>query len=108
MARIGNEKISFIIIAVLCVMCTVLLFGVGIQTARLESSLAECRQYREKLESAENRESEIRESLSRTGVILNSTGNEVANLRTKLEALEENYNYLYNMYCVDNNTMESN
>ena len=107
MARIGNEKISFIIIAVLCIMCTVLLFGVGIQTARLESSLAECRQYREQLTNVENRESEIRESLSRTGVILNSTGNEITNLRKKLEALEENYNYLYNLYCVDDNTMEN-
>lgn len=103
-----NEKSYLVIIFTLLFMSIVLLFGVGIQTARLESSLAECRQYREKLESAENRESEIRGSLSRTSTILNSTGNEVANLRTKLEALEENYNYLYNMYCVDNNTMESN
>ena len=107
MARIGNEKISFIIIAVLCIMCTVLLFGVGIQTARLESSLAECRQYREQLTNVENRESEIRGSLSRTSAILNSTGNEITNLRKKLEALEENYNYLYNLYCVDDNTMEN-
>lgn len=107
MARIGNEKISFIIIAVLCIMCTVLLLGLGFQTSRLESSMAECRQYREQFELAENRESEIRGSLSRTSAILNSTGNEVANLRTKLEALEENYNYLYNLYCVDDNTMEN-
>lgn len=102
-----NEKSYLVIIFTLLFMSIVLLFGVGIQTARLESSLAECRQYREKLESAENRESEIRDSLSRTSAILNSTGNEVANLRTKLEALEENYDYLYNMYCVDNNTMEN-
>ena len=102
-----NEKSCIVIIFTLLFMSIVLLLGLGIQTARLESSLAECRQYREKLESAENRESEIRDSLSRTSTILNSTGNEVANLRTKLEALEENYNYLYNMYCVDNNTMEN-
>ena len=102
-----NEKSCIAIIFVLLFVSIVLLLGLGFQTSRLESSMAECRQYREQLSNAENRESEIRESLSRTGVILNSTGNEITNLRTKLEALEENYNYLYHLYCVDNNTMEN-
>ena len=102
------EKSCIAVIFTLLFMSIVLLLGLGFQTTRLESSMAECRQYREQLTNAENRESEIRESLSRTGVILNSTGNEITNLRSKLEALEENYNYLYNMYCVDDNTMENN
>lgn len=101
------EKSCIAIIFTLLFMSIVLLLGLGFQTTRLESSMAECRQYREQLSNVENRESEIRESLSRTGVILNSTGNEITNLRKKLEALEENYNYLYNMYCVDDNTMEN-
>lgn len=101
------EKSCIAIIFTLLFMSIVLLLGLGFQSSRLESSMAECRQYREQFELAENRESEIRESLSRTSAILNSTGNEVANLRKKLEALEENYNYLYNMYCVDDNTMEN-
>ena len=101
------EKSCIAIIFTLLFMSIVLLLGLGFQTARLESSMAECRQYREQLSNVENRESEIRESLSRTGVILNSTGNEITSLRKKLEALEENYNYLYNMYCVDDNTMEN-
>lgn len=102
------EKSCIAIIFTLLFMSIILLLGLGFQTSRLESSMAECRQYREQFELAENRESETRESLSRTGIILNSTGNEITNLRKKLEALEENYNYLYNLYCVDDNTMESN
>lgn len=103
-----HEKIYKYFFIVMLVLFTVVFTGFAVQTARLESSLAECRQYREQLSNVENRESEIRESLSRTSVILNSTGNEITNLRSKLEALEENYNYLYNMYCVNNNTMENN
>lgn len=103
-----NEKSYLAIIFTLLFMSIVLLLGLGFQTSRLDSSLAECRQYREQLTNAENRESEIRESLSRTSVILSSTGNEITNLRKKLEALEENYNYLYHLYCVDDNTMENN
>lgn len=103
-----HEKSYRFVIFTLLFVSIVLLFGLGFQTSRLESSLAECRQYREQLTNAENRESEIRESLSRTGVILSSTGNEITNLRKKLEALEENYNYLYHLYCVNNNTMENN
>ena len=69
-------------------------FGCGFYANRLERSMDECRQYREQLEAARNRESEIRNCISRTSVILSETGNEVANLRTKLEALEVCY---YNM-----------
>ena len=86
-----HEKIYKCVFVVMLILFAIFFTGFCIQTRRLESSLAECRQYREQLELAERRESDIRESISRTDTILNETGAEVSNLRKKLEALEDCY-----------------
>ena len=60
-----------------------------------------CEQYRIELESAKNREYEIGESISRTGNILRETSNTVEGLRKKLEAVEDSYNYMWQLLYND-------
>ena len=89
------KKILYIIIAI-CFLATIT-FG-GIQTWRLERSMAELGHYREQLELAENRESEIRANVNRTGLILSETTTSVADLREKLKEVEDCYNNLWGMF----------
>jgi len=96
-------KYLFIVVSFIAIAS---LFGNCIQAIRLDSAVAECRQYREQLSAASDRASDVRESLSRTSSILNETGTEITNLRKKLEALEDNYYYIYNLYCNDTTTLE--
>lgn len=78
-----------------------------IQTIRLECSMERCEQYRIELVSAQNRESEIGECISRTSVILSETSNTVEGLREKLEAVENSYNYMWELLSNDNNPVDS-
>lgn len=78
-----------------------------IQTIRLERSMERCEQYRIELVSAQNRESEIGECISRTSVILSETSNTVEGLREKLEAVENSYNYMWELLSNDNNPVDS-
>ncbi len=96
------KKIIYSIFAV-CFLATIAFSG--IQTFRLERSMAECRQYRAELELAQNRESEIRANVSRTGEILCQTTNSVAELREKLKTVEDSYNYLWNLLYNDDDTI---
>lgn len=96
------KKVIYIIIAV-CFLVTIA-FG-GVQTCRLERSMAELGQYRNQLELAENRESEIRATVNRTGLILGETTSSVAELRKKLKELEDCYNYMWNLLYDDDNTI---
>lgn len=96
------KKIIYVIVAV-CFFTT-LAFG-GIQTCRLERSLAECRQYREQLTVAENRESEVRAVINRTGLILGETTNSIVELREKLQEVEDSYNSLWNMFYDNDDTV---
>lgn len=96
------KRILYIAVAA-CFLITVA-FG-GIQTCRLERSMAECRQYRAELELAQNRESEIREIVGRTGLILSETANSVGELREKLKEVENSYNYMWNLFYNDDDTI---
>lgn len=89
------KKTLYIIIAV-CFIAAIV-FG-GVQSCRLGRSMAECRQYREQLKLAENRESEIREAIGRTSLILGETANSVGELREKLKEVEDCYNYMWNLF----------
>ncbi len=96
------KRILYIIIAA-CFLIT-LAFG-GVQTCRLERSMAELGQCREQLELAQNRESEIRDVVGRTGLILSETANSVGELREKLKEVENSYNYMWNLFYNDDNTI---
>lgn len=91
----------------LLLLCFVSITGFAVQTHRLVRSMERCEEYRTELELAQNREYEIGESISRTSIILCQTSNTVEGLREKLEAVEDSYNYMWellhnNNNCVDN------
>lgn len=96
------KKVMYSIVAV-CFLVT-LIFG-GVQTCRLERSMAELGQCREQLELAENRESEIRATVNRTGLILSETTTSVAELREKLKEIQDCYNSLWNMFYDNDDTI---
>lgn len=98
------KKILYITIA--CCFAFSIAFG-GIQTCRLERSMAECRQYREQLELATDRQSEIAGVVGHTSLILGETVNSVAELRKQLKAVENDYNQLYSL-CFDNGNIVYN
>lgn len=98
------KKILYFIAAIYFVISIV---GGGIQTYRLERSMAECRQYREQLKLATDRQSEIAEVVGHTSLILGETVNSVAELRNQLKAVENNYNRLYSL-CFDNGNIVYN
>lgn len=98
------KKILYIIAALYFLISVI---GGGIQTYRLERSMAECRQYREQLAAAENRESEVRAAINRTSLILGETTNSIGELREKLKAVEDSYNYLWNLFYNDDNTIHN-
>ena len=77
----------------------------GVQTCRLHSSMEQCEQYRTELDAASNRQSEIRDVVGRTGEVLRSTANSVAELRNQLQAVENSYNYLWELVCRDNSNV---
>lgn len=82
-------------------------FG-GIQTCRLHSSMEQCEHYRTELAAASNRQSEVREVVGRTGEVLRSTANSVAELRNQLQAVESSYNYLWELVSNDDNCVSNN
>lgn len=96
------KRILYIIIAA-CFLVT-LAFG-GVQTCRLERSMAELGQCRKQLELAQNRESEVRQVVNRTGLILGETTTSVGELREKLKEVENSYNYLWQLFYDDDDTI---
>ena len=102
-----NETLKKILhITIACCFAFSIAFG-GIQTCRLERSMAECRKYREQLELATDRQSEIAGVVGHTGIILGETVNSVAELREQLKAVENDYNRLYSL-CFDNGNIVYN
>ena len=101
MARIMNVENKIISICAVVVIA-LLLALTSIQTYRLECSMERCEQYRIELDSAQNRESEIGDCISRTSVILSETSNTVEGLREKLKAVEDSYNYMWQLLYNDN------
>lgn len=87
------------------VVITFLLSLAVVQTIRLERSMERCEQYRVELVSAQSRESEIGECISRTSVILSETSNTVEGLREKLKAVEDSYNYMWKLLHNDVSNM---
>ena len=69
--------------------------------------MAECRQYREQLKLAADRESEVRAAIDRTSLILGETTNSIGDLRKKLTEVEDDYNRLYSL-CFDNGNIVYN
>ena len=98
------KKIMHCLVAA-CFLIT-LTFG-GIQTCRLERSMAELGQCREQLAIAENRESEVKQVVNRTGLILGETTNSVGELREKLKEVENSYNYMWQLFYDDDNTIHN-
>ena len=98
-----NEIIKKALYTIAAIYFVISIVGGGIQTYRLECSMAECRQYREQLKLAENRESEVRATIDRTSLILCQTTNSIGELREKLKAVEDSYNYLWNLLYNDDN-----
>ena len=98
-----NEKLKKILYTIAAIYFIISIIGGGIQTYRLECSMAECRQYREQLKLAENRESEVRATIDRTSLILNQTTNSIGDLRKKLKEVEDSYNYLWNLFYNNDN-----
>lgn len=103
MARIGNEKISFIIIAVLCFMCTVLLFGVGIQTARVSEYEYKLGQYRTAAQQFTEYQQSVDDGLQSARECISSATGSVYELREGLRTLEKIFIDLEN----DNNNLRS-
>ena len=92
---------------VLLLLCFVSIAGFAVQTYRLERSMERYEQYRIELVSAQSRESEIGECISRTSVILGETSNTVEGLREKLEAVEDSYNHMWELLHDDNNCADN-
>lgn len=82
-------------------------FG-GVQTCRLHASMEQCEHYRTELEAASNRQSEIRDVVGRTGEVLSSTANTVAELRNQLQAVESSYTHLWELVSNDDNCVSNN
>lgn len=96
-----NGKLKKILYTIAALYFIISIIGGGIQTYRLECSMAECRQYREQLKLATDRQSEIAGVVGHTSLILSETVNSVAELRKQLKAVENDYNRLYSL-CFDN------
>ena len=101
------QKIYNIIVLILLLLLICACAGFGIQSYRLQQYMDECRQYREQLTAATNRQSEITGVVEHTNRILSETVNSVAELREQLKAVESDYNRLYSI-CVDNGNIISN
>lgn len=99
------EKIVYIVTVAFLLFWIV--FG-GVQTCRLHSSMEQCEYYRTELAAASNRQSEVREVVGRTGEVLRSTANSVAELRNQLQAVESSYNYLWELVSNDDNCVSNN
>lgn len=98
-----NEILKKILYIIAAIYFIISLVGGGIQTYRLECSMAECRQYREQLAAAESRESEVRAAINRTSLILGETTNSIGELREKLKEVEDSYNYMWHLFYDDDN-----
>lgn len=99
-----HKKILYTIVA--CCFTFSVAFG-GIQTCRLGRSMAECGQYREQLRIAENRESEVRAAIDRTGLILGETTTSIGELREKLKEVEDSYNYMWHLFYDDDSSIHN-
>lgn len=90
------------------IVITFLLAFSVVQSIRLERSMERCEQYRTEFELAQNREYEIGECISRTSIILCQTSDTVEGLREKLEAVEDSYNYMWELLHNDTSGVEDN
>lgn len=95
-----NEKVYRIIFGIMLVTILVFFTGFTVQTCRLQSSMEQLEHYRTELESASNRQSDITSIVERTGEILSTTTNSVADLRKQIQEIEDCYNQLW-QYCRD-------
>ena len=98
-----NEKLEKIMYSLFAVYFIISIIGGAVLYCRLERSMAECRQYREQLTIAENRESEVRAAIDRTCLILGQTTNSIGELREKLKEVENSYNYMWQLLYDDDN-----
>lgn len=103
-----HEKIYKCIFIVMLLFWVIALAFSIIQTVRLERSMERCEQYRTEFELAQNREHEIGECISRTSTILSETSNTVEGLREKLEAVENSYNYMWELLHNNTSGVEDN
>lgn len=92
------ERVVFCILASLFIIASVL---AGVQTCRLHAAMGQCEQYREELESAHDRQSEIAGIVAGAGEILGATANSLGELRKKLEEVEDSYYNLWKLVSDD-------
>lgn len=85
------QKIYNIIVLILLLSLICACAGFGIQSYKLGQSRQLVEHYRIELESAKDRESDIAESIQRTGEILDSSISTVAELRNAIREIRRNY-----------------
>lgn len=93
-----NEKSYLVIIFTLLFMSIVLLFGLGIQTSRLEHTGQQLDYYRTELESAQNRQQQLTSTIdgcfrdvTRAGEILSQSVGTISDVRKQISEIRENY-----------------
>lgn len=102
-----NGSLKKIVYACFAVYFVLSIIGGAILQSRLERSMAECGQYREQLAAAENRESEVRAVVNRTGLILDETTTSIGELREKLKEVEDCYNCMWQLFYDDDDTIHN-
>ena len=102
-----NEILKKILYTTAIIYFFISIVGGAYISCKLERSMAECRQYREQLKLAENRESEVRAVINRTGLILGETTNSIGELREKLKEVENSYNYMWHLFYDDDNIIHN-
>lgn len=102
-----NYVLKKILYSLFAVYFIVSIVGGAYLSCRLDRSMAECRQYREQLKLATDRQSEIAGVVGHTSLILGETVNSVAELRKQLKAVEDDHNRLYSL-CFDNGNIVYN
>lgn len=84
-----NEK------TIICIIINIFIFGLiafsGIQTHRLAVFRQQLDNYRTELEAAHDRQSELREIISKTGTVLCETANTVSDIRRQITEIRKNY-----------------
>lgn len=86
-----NFIISFLLVVSICVS-----IACGVLHYRLEQTRQQLEHYRMELELAKDRESDIAESIRRTGEILNSSVSTLSGIRAQISEIRKSYEEMEN------------
>lgn len=87
----GCEKVYKFIIAILTILLFIALAGFDIQTHRLASTRFELESVRTELESAEDKQSRIRDIVRGTDEILSESFYTIEGIRSQIRTIRESY-----------------